>query len=324
MNRREFFAISTGVGSFPFVARAQQQMPVIGFLNGASAAKYAPMVAAFREGLKEAGYVEGQNVAMEFRWADGKYDRLSSLAADLVHHQVTTIVATSTPAAQAAKAATSTIPIVFTTGADPVQLGLVTSLNRPGGNVTGVSFLVNELTKKQIEVLHEMVPKAASIGLLVNPTVAYAGSQTTEARDAAHALGSRLVVVAAKTEAEIDRAFATLAKEQAGGVFTTSDPFLNSRREQIIALAARYSLPALHPLRDYVVAGGLMSYGTSITDAYHQVGAYTGRIIKGEKPADLPVMRPTKLELVINASTARTLHLGVPPMLLAQADEVIE
>jgi ABC-type uncharacterized transport system substrate-binding protein len=297
---------------------------MIGFLNGGSPAEYAPMVAAFREGLKELGYVEGQNVAIEFRWAEGKYERLSALGTDLVRRQVAAIAATSTPAAQAAKALTATVPIVFTTGADPVQLGLVASLNQPGGNVTGVSFLVNELTKKQFEVLHQILPKAALIGFLVNPAVAYARSQTTEAQDAARALGRQLFVVTARTESEIDAAFAALVKKLAGGVITISDPFLNSRRDQIVALAARHSLPALYPVRDYVAAGGLMSYGTSIIGAYRQVGVYTGRILKGEKPADLPVMRPTKLELVINLKTAKTLDLTIPPALIALADEVIE
>jgi putative ABC transport system substrate-binding protein len=282
------------------------------------------MVAAFREGLKELGYVEGQNVAIEFRWAEGKYERLSALGTDLVRRQVAAIAATSTPAAQAAKALTATVPIVFTTGADPVQLGLVASLNQPGGNVTGVSFLVNELTKKQFEVLHQILPKAALIGFLVNPAVAYARSQTTEAQDAARALGRQLFVVTARTESEIDAAFAALVKKLAGGVITISDPFLNSRRDQIVALAARHSLPALYPVRDYVAAGGLMSYGTSIIGAYRQVGVYTGRILKGEKPADLPVMRPTKLDLVINQKTAKALDLTIPPALIALADEVIE
>jgi len=282
------------------------------------------MVAAFREGLKELGYVEGENVAIEFRWAEGKYERLSALGTDLVRRQVAAIAATSTPAAQAAKALTATVPIVFTTGADPVQLGLVASLNQPGGNVTGVSFLVNELTKKQFEVLHQILPKAALIGFLVNPAVAYARSQTTEAQDAARALGRQLFVVTARTESEIDAAFAALVKKLAGGVITISDPFLNSRRDQIVALAARHSLPALYPVRDYVAAGGLMSYGTSIIGAYRQVGVYTGRILKGEKPADLPVMRPTKLDLVINQKTAKALDLTIPPALIALADEVIE
>ena len=299
-------------------------MPVIGFLNGASPAGYALMVAAFRQGLKEAGYVEGQNVAIEFRWAEGKYDRLPALATDLARRQVTVIAATSTPAALAAKAIISTIPIVFTTGADPVELGLVASLNRPGGNVTGVSFLVNELTAKQFEMLHKTVPSAALFGFLVNPDVAYAGSQTKDAQEAARALGHQLLVLNAKTENEIDAAFATFVQQKVGGLITISEPFLNSRRDQIVALAARHALPTLYPDRDYVVAGGLISYGTSITNAYRLVGVYTGRILKGEKPADLPVVRPTKLELVINLKTAKTLGLNVSGSVLALADEVIE
>ena len=325
MRRRKFITLIGAAAAWPLAARSQQAaLPMIGFLNGGSPAEYAPMVAAFREGLKELGYVEGQNVAIEFRWAEGKYERLSALGTDLVRRQVAAIAATSTPAAQAAKALTATVPIVFTTGADPVQLGLVASLNRPGGNVTGVSFLVNELTKKQFEVLHQILPKAALIGFLVNPAVAYARSQTTEAQDAARALGRQLFVVTARTESEIDAAFAALVKKLAGGVITISDPFLNSRRDQIVALAARHSLPALYPVRDYVAAGGLMSYGTSIIGAYRQVGVYTGRILKGEKPADLPVMRPTKLDLVINQKTAKALDLTIPPALIALADEVIE
>ena len=325
MRRRKFITLIGAAAAWPLAARSQQAaLPMVGFLNGGSPAEYAPMVAAFREGLKELGYVEGENVAIEFRWAEGKYERLSALGTDLVRRQVAAIAATSTPAAQAAKALTATVPIVFTTGADPVQLGLVASLNRPGGNVTGVSFLVNELTKKQFEVLHQILPKAALIGFLVNPAVAYARSQTTEAQDAARALGRQLFVVTARTESEIDAAFAALVKKLAGGVITISDPFLNSRRDQIVALAARHSLPALYPVRDYVAAGGLMSYGTSIIGAYRQVGVYTGRILKGEKPADLPVMRPTKLELVINLKTAKALDLTIPPGVLAIADEVIE
>ena len=325
MRRRKFITLIGAAAAWPLAARSQQAaLPMVGFLNGGSPAEYAPMVAAFREGLKELGYVEGENVAIEFRWAEGKYERLSALGTDLVRRQVAAIAATSTPAAQAAKALTATVPIVFTTGADPVQLGLVASLNRPGGNVTGVSFLVNELTKKQFEVLHQILPKAALIGFLVNPAVAYARSQTTEAQDAARALGRQLFVVTARTESEIDAAFAALVKKLAGGVITISDPFLNSRRDQIVALAARHSLPALYPVRDYVAAGGLMSYGTSIIGAYRQVGVYTGRILKGEKPADLPVMRPTKLELVINLKTAKALDLTIPPALIALADEVIE
>ncbi len=325
MNRRGFITLIGGAVAWPIAARTQQPaMPVIGFLNSGSSAGYAPMVAAFRQGLNETGYVEGQNVAIEFRWAEGQYDRLTALAADLVRRQVPVIAATSTPAAQTAKAATSTIPIVFTTGADPVELGLVASLNRPGGNVTGVSFLVNELTAKQFEVLHKMVPKAALLGFLVNPDVAFAGSQTKDAQDAARALGCQLLVLTARTESEIDAAFAILVQHQAGGLVTISDPFLNSRRDQLVALAARHSLPALYPVLDYVVAGGLMSYGTSITDAYRQVGVYTGRILKGDKPADLPVLRPTKLELAINLKTAKALGLNVPLTLQASADEVIE
>jgi putative ABC transport system substrate-binding protein len=324
MKRRDFLGFAAGATMWPLAAPAQQPMPVIGFLNGGSAAGYAPMVAAVRQGLKEAGYVEGQTVAIEFGWAEGKYDRLKALASDMIRREVNVIAATSTPAALATKAITSTIPIVFTTGADPVELGLVASLNRPGGNVTGVSFLVNELTSKQIEMLHTMVPKASLFGFLVNPDVAYAKTQTTDAQNAARALGLQLLVLNAKTESEIEAAFRTLVEQKAGGLVTISEPFLNSRRDQIVELANRHSLPTLYPVRDYVEAGGLVSYGTSIVDAYHEVGVYTGRILKGEKPADLPVVRPTKLELVINLKTAKALGLVISPSVLALTNDVIE
>jgi len=326
MRRRDFLiAIAGTAATWPYPALAQKSaMPIIAFLNSGSAGGYAPMVAAFRKGLKEAGYVEGENVSIEFRWADGQYDRLAGLAADLVRRKMVVIAATSTPAAQAAKAITSTIPIVFTTGADPVELGLVANINRPGGNVTGISFLVNELTAKQLEVLHQIVPKVSSIGLLINPDIAYAASQVKEAEQAARLLAHELVVVSAKMDREIDSAFATLVQRQAKGLITISDPFLNSRRDQIIALAARHSIPAIYPVRDYTDAGGLMSYGTSIIDTYRLVGVYTGRILSGENPANLPVLRPTKLELVINLRTAKSLRLDLPATLLAVADDAIE
>ena len=324
MKRREFLGVVGGAVAWPLAAGAQQPMPVVGFLNGGSPEGYAPMVEAVRQGLKEAGYVDGQNVAIEFGWAEGRYDRLKVLASDMIRRQVDVIAATSTPAALATKAITSTIPIVFTTGADPVELGLVASLNRPGGNVTGVSFLVNELTSKQFEMLHKLLPKDSLFGFLVNPDVAYAKSQIKDAEDAASSLGLQLLVLSAKTEDEIDAAFNTLVQRKAGGLVTISEPFLNSRRDQLVALAARHSLPTLYPVRDYVAAGGLVSYGTSIVGAYREVGVYTGRILKGEKPADLPVVRPTKLELVINLKTAKTLGIEIHPQLLATADEVIE
>jgi len=324
IHRREFI-VGGAAAAWPVMARAQQpKMPVVGFLNGGSPEGYAPMVEAVRQGLKEAGYVEGQNFAIEFGWAEGKYERLKALASDMIRRQVDVIAATSTPAALATKALTSTIPIVFTTGADPVELGLVASLNRPGGNVTGVSFLVNELTSKQFEMLHKLLPKASLFGFLVNPDVAFAKSQIKDAEGAARSLGHRLLVLTAKTEREIDAAFNTLVQRKADGLVTISEPFLNSRRDQVVELAARHSLPALYPVRDYVAAGGLVSYGTSIVGAYHEVGVYTGRILKGEKPADLPVVRPTKLELVINLKTAKALGLDVPISLLARTDEVLE
>jgi len=324
IHRREFI-VGGAAAAWPVMARAQQpKMPVVGFLNGGSPEGYAPMVEAVRQGLKEAGYVEGQNFAIEFGWAEGKYERLKALASDMIRRQVDVIAATSTPAALATKALTSTIPIVFTTGADPVELGLVASLNRPGGNVTGVSFLVNELTSKQFEMLHKLLPKASLFGFLVNPDVAFAKSQIKDAEGAARSLGHRLLVLTAKTEREIDAAFNTLVQRKADGLVTISEPFLNSRRDQVVELAARHSLPALYPVRDYVAAGGLVSYGSSIVGAYREVGVYTGRILKGEKPADLPVVRPTKLELVINLKTAKALGIEIHPQLLATADEVIE
>jgi len=324
IHRREFI-VGGAAAAWPVMARAQQpKMPVVGFLNGGSPEGYAPMVEAVRQGLKEAGYVEGQNFAIEFGWAEGKYERLKALASDMIRRQVDVIAATSTPAALATKALTSTIPIVFTTGADPVELGLVASLNRPGGNVTGVSFLVNELTSKQFEMLHKLLPKASLFGFLVNPDVAFAKSQIKDAEGAARSLGHRLLVLTAKTEREIDAAFNTLVQRKADGLVTISEPFLNSRRDQLVELAARHSLPALYPVRDYVAAGGLVSYGTSIVGAYREVGVYTGRILKGAKPADMPVLQSTKFDLVLNAQTARMLGLTVSPSLLARADEVIE
>ena len=324
IHRREFI-VGGAAAAWPVMARAQQpKMPVVGFLNGGSPEGYAPMVEAVRQGLKEAGYAEGQNVAIEFGWAEGKYERLKALASDMIRRQVDVIAATSTPAALATKALTSTIPIVFTTGADPVELGLVASLNRPGGNVTGVSFLVNELTSKQFEMLHKLLPKASLFGFLVNPDVAFAKSQIKDAEGAARSLGHRLLVLTAKTEREIDAAFNTLVQRKADGLVTISEPFLNSRRDQVVELAARHSLPALYPVRDYVAAGGLVSYGSSIVGAYREVGVYTGRILKGAKPADLPVVQASKIEFVINALTARVLGLTVPDKLLVAADEVIE
>ncbi len=308
MNRRSFITLLGGAAvACPLAARAQQTaMPVIGFLDSSSAHEYAPFLAAFRAGLNEAGLVEGRNVAIEYRWADGRYDRLPVLAAELVRLPAAVLVATGITAAVAAKTATSTVPIVFNTGGDPVRFGLVASLNRPGGNVTGVASLGKVLVAKRFELLRELVPKADAIAFLVNPNNAVAELDTSDAQTAAAALGQKLIVVKAGSEGDIDAAYATVAQQRGGGLLQQLDPFLQSRRG------------------DFAVAGGLMSYGTSLSDALRLVGSYTGRLLKGEKPADLPVQQPVKFELVINLKTAKALGLDVPPLLLARADEVIE
>ncbi len=280
------------------------------------------LVAAFRQGLKESGYIEGQNVAIEFRWANGKNELLPPLIADLVHHQVGVIVANNV-AAEAAKAANTPVPIVFVMGSDPVDAGLVASLNRPGGNITGVSFLAGQLDIKRVELLHELLPAAANIGYLVNPNGS-SEEYVKSVRTAAHAIGKQIQVVTATNGAEIDTAFETFSKQKAGALVVGADVLFNSRRNQIVALAARYGVPAVYEWREFAEAGGLMSYGTSQTDAYRQAGIYAARILKGEKPADLPVMQPTKFELVVNLKTAKTLGIAVPTSILLRADEVIE
>jgi putative ABC transport system substrate-binding protein len=299
-------------------------MPAIGFLHGASPEAYAPMMAAFRQGLKEAGYVEGHNVAIEYRWAEGHYDRLPALAADLVRRQVAEIVTVGTPAALAAKAASSTIPIVILVGIDPVQIGLVASLNRPGGNVTGLAALTVEVEAKRLEVLHELLRTSAAVALLVNPNNPVTEPETKVMRDAARSLGLQLHVLDASTEGEIDAAFEKLIEVRAGGLVVIADPFLTSQRSQIVALAARHAVPAIYGLREFAAGGGLMSYGIDLADAYRQVGIYAGKILKGAKPADLPVQRVVRVEFVINLKTAKTLGLTFPITLLGRADEVIE
>jgi putative tryptophan/tyrosine transport system substrate-binding protein len=324
-NRREFITLIGGaVIVWPLAARAQQPaMPVIGFLNGASPDSYAPMVAAFRQGLEETGYVEGQNVAIEYRWAHDQYDRLLALATDLVRRQVT-VIAANTPAAPAAKAATTTVPIVFITASDPVLEGLVASLNRPGCNLTGVGILAVELGPKRLELLHELVPKATVIGLLINPTNPNAENQLRDMQAAARNLGLQLHILHASSDPEINMAFATLVEMRAGALVIGTDGFLVSRSELLAALALRHIIPAIYQFRTFASAGGLMSYGSSVTDGYRQIGAYTGRILKGEKPANLPVQQSTKVELIINMRTAKALGITVPLPLLGRADEVIE
>jgi putative ABC transport system substrate-binding protein len=329
MKRREFITLLSGASAvaWPFTARAQQPpMPVIGFVNVASPQSYARQLAAFLEGLGETGYVDGQNLAIEYRWAEGRSDRLPAMVADLVHRQVAVIAATSTPAALAAKAATTTIPIVFETGGDPVRLGLVASLNRPGGNVTGVTQTNVEVAPKRLQLLHELVPTATSIALLVNPTnPALAEPTTKELTAAARTRGLELHVLNASTEGEFDTVFAKLVQLGAGGLVIGPDPFFISREEKLAELALRHEVPAVFEGRVFAAAGGLISYGGSVADSYHLAGIYTGRILKGDKPADLPVQQATtKVELVINLKTAKALGIDVPNTLIGRADEVIE
>jgi putative tryptophan/tyrosine transport system substrate-binding protein len=325
MRRRKFIALLGGAAAWPLVARAQQPaMPVIGVLTSATSASFAERMAALRQGFDESGFVEGQNVTIDYRSAEGRDDRLPALAADLARRQVAVIAAGSTAAALAAKRATATIPIVFSTGADPVEIGLVARLNRPGGNVTGVSFLVNKLVAKRFQLLSALAPDAATIGLLVDPTNPNAEADIADAKAAAAALGRTLLVVKSATERDIDGAYAILAQQRVSALCVAANVNFTNWYARIVALASRYAIAASYPARDYVIAGGLMSYGPDQREVYRQVGIYAGRILKGAKPADLPVVQPTKFEFVINLKTAKALGLTVPLIMQMTADEVIE
>jgi len=325
MKRREFISVLGGAAAWPLAARAQQPtMPVIGFLSGVSAGPFGQRLAAFRQGLNETGIIEGRNVAIEYRWAEGQYDRLPALAADLVGRRVVVIVAWTDAAALAAKATTTTIPIVFLTGTDPVRFGLVSSLNRPGENITGVSWFGVDLVPKQLSLLHELVPNAAIIALLVDENVPEAVSQVSEVQAAARKLGLQLVVLNVRTASDIDMAFANLMRERASALVVGAGGFFTGQRGQIIALAARHAIPAIYGFREYSLDGGLVSYGNDIPDAFRQAGIYVGRIVKGEKPADLPVVRSAKFELIVNLKTAKALGLNVPLGLQQRADELLE
>jgi putative ABC transport system substrate-binding protein len=326
MRRREFIAGLGGTAAWPVATRAQQRtMPVIGYLNGASAVQFPHLLAGFRKGMTETGFTEGWNVAIEYRYADGQYDRLPAMAADLVGQRVSVIVATAgTPTIRAAKAATSTIPIVFVIGGDPVTFGIVASLNRPGGNITGVTLIGSETVAKRLGILLELVPTATAVAILANPKNPISAPQLSALQTAVQALGRRLVVLNASTESELTSVFATIDQQSVEALFVTADPFFDDRRAQIVAFAAQHKLPASYTRRDFVVDGGLVSYGPDVPDAFHHAGIYTGRILNGDKPANLPVMAPTKFEMVINVKTAAALGLSIPPTLLARADEVIE
>ncbi len=327
MIRRDFIALlGGGAATWPVVARAQQPaMPVIGFLNGASPAELGPRVDAFRDGLAEMGYAEGRSVSIEYRWGLGQYERLPEMAIDLVRHRVAAIAATGgVPSVRAAKAATFEIPIVFTMGGDPVAFGLVASLNRPGGNVTGITLISGEIVSKRIAVLRDLLPGAKVLGVLMNSTTPSSEAESVAAERTAHTLGWQVKVLRVGKELDFDTAFQPLVRERVDALLVTTDPIFESQRHRIVALAAQHAVPTIYALREYAVAGGLMSYGASINDVYRQAGSYVGRVLKGEKPSDLPVIQTSKFELLINLKTAKTLGIAVPAAVLALADEVIE
>jgi putative tryptophan/tyrosine transport system substrate-binding protein len=325
VKRREFIMLLGGAAAWPLAARGQQPaMPAVGILNAGAREVMRPQIAAFLEGLKESDYVEGQNLAVEYRFAEGHFDRFPALASDLIRRRVSVLFASSLAGVRAAKEATSTIPIVFSVGDDPVASGLVPSLNRPGGNLTGAYQFAAGLEAKRLGLLHEMVPNATTIAVLVNPNYSGAQGQLREVQEAAARLGVQLVIVRANVETDFDAAFSTLVQQRATALLVCASPFLNARRQQLVVLATRHALPAIYEWRDFAAAGGLMSYGTNLSEAYHQAGVYAGRILKGAKAADLPVVESTKFELVINLSTAKALGIEVPPTLSARADEVIE
>jgi putative tryptophan/tyrosine transport system substrate-binding protein len=326
MRRREFISLIGGAAAWPFVSRAQPApLPTVGFISTRSPGDTMHLMGPFRQGLREAGYIEGKNVAIQYRWAEGHYDRLPTMLADLISRQVEVIAAAGgAPGALAAKAATNTVPIVFISGADPVEIGLVASLNRPGGNLTGVSLLNNEVFPKLAELLHEVLPRAVTVGCLMNPTNPYTKKLLEDVRVAARGFGQQIHVLTVVREADFEPAFATLVELRSDALLVQGDPFINSHAEQVVALATRHALPTIYPFSEYAAAGGLMSYGPSLSDAYRLIGLYSGRILKGERPADLPVQQSTKVELVINLKAAKAIGISIPLPLLGRADEVIE